>query len=94
MVRVPFQASDSPDQLPCKVLHWGGGKKESAGLRTAQNSNLLVELGTKQIVASDKHRLVLTVHGSVYSLKAKGSEEYSAMVSLPPSLSYCIRWYS
>ena len=41
-----------------------------------------MELGTRQIVASDKHKLVLTVHGSVYSLQDKGSGEVAATVSL------------
>ena len=40
-----------------------------------------MELGAKQIVASDKHCIVLTMSGLVYSLQAKSSGEYSATVS-------------
>ncbi len=76
--RAHTQPSDCPDQLPCKVLHWGGGRKDSIGPRS---SDILLELGAKQVVASDKYRLVLTVHGTVYDLKLKDSGDYTATVS-------------
>ena len=76
-----LQVNDSSDQLPSKVLHWGGGSKEGSSLTGPQSSEILVELGAKQIVASDKHRIVLTVNGLVYSLKAKSNGEYDATVS-------------
>ena len=63
------------------MLHWGGGKKEGSTLAGPQNSDTLVELGAKQIVASDKHHVMLTLSGLVYSLQAKSSGEYSATVS-------------
>ena len=63
------------------MLHWGGGKKEGSALAGPQNSETLVEFGAKQIVASDKHHVMLTMSGLVYSLQAKSSGEYSATVS-------------
>ena len=72
---------DDVDQRPSKVLHWGGGKKEGSALAGPQNSETLVEFGAKQIVASDKHHVMLTMSGLVYSLQAKTSGEYSATVS-------------
>ena len=72
---------DDVDQRPSKVLHWGGGKKEGSALAGPQNSETLVEFGAKQIVASDKHHVMLTMSGLVYSLQAKSSGEYSATVS-------------
>jgi len=75
---VPDVVNDGSDQLPSKVLHWGGDSKEGSSLTGPQSSEILVELGAKQIVASDKHRIVLTVNGLVYSLKAKSNGEYDA----------------
>ena len=63
------------------MFHWGGDSKEDSSLTGPQSSDILVELGAKQIVASDKHRIVLTVNGLVYSLKAKSNGEYDATVS-------------
>ena len=75
------KVTDEVDPCPSKVLHWGGGKKEDSLLAGPQSSDTLVELGAKQIVASDKHCIVLTMSGLVYSLQAKSSGEYSATVS-------------
>lgn len=72
-ILLQLQLDAVDQQRISKVFHWGGGSSKGSHALTKPNiSTILLDMGAKQIVSSEKHRLVLTVHGSVYWLKDSG----------------------
>ncbi|XP_019851476.1 PREDICTED: E3 ubiquitin-protein ligase HERC2-like [Amphimedon queenslandica] len=48
-----------------EIAHWGSNRSEG-GPSIIQTSNILLEIGAKEFYSSPKHRVVLTVHGTVF----------------------------
>ena len=71
IILLQLQLDAVDQQRISKVFHQGGGlhKGGSYACTKPNISTILVDMGAKQIVSSEKHRLFLTVHGSVYWLK-------------------------
>lgn len=78
-----LQTPDVPlDSRPVKAYHWGRGvtgvKREGGGgnFSGMVSSDVMVDLGVKQIVSGGKHTLVLTMAGSVFSLDSTTEGDY------------------
>ena len=73
LIHLQLQLDAVDQQRVSKVFHWGGGSRKGTYALTKPNvSTILLDMGAKQIVSSEEHRLVLTAHGSVYWLKDSG----------------------
>lgn len=50
-----------------EISHWGSNRSEE-GPSLMHSSNMLLEIGARHFYSSPKHRVVLTVHGTVFSV--------------------------
>ena len=76
VVCILLQVGEHSDRPPSLVFHWGSPGGDSSTPLSPHVSDMLATLGVRQIVSSQKHRLVLTCDGKVFSLSALSSGDF------------------
>ena len=84
-----FKIPEVPDAELARALHWGGSDDKdpvsttaTAAVTTTGNGlpEVLVELGTQQVVASERACLVLTSEGVVHSIDSSKGDSITTTV--------------